>query len=62
MSKNFEDFEVFIGNTEAHKKIYDKFDRNPITPTDSFLIAMEVVKLYHEWLNDEHEYWFFRPA
>lgn len=56
MSKNFEDFEVFIGNTEAHKKIYDKFDRNPITPTDSFLIAMEVVKLYHEWLNDEHEY------
>lgn len=56
MNKNFEDFEVFIGNTEAHRNIYDKFNREQVSPSDSFLIAMEVVKLYHEWLNGEHEY------
>lgn len=55
MDKNFEDFEVFIGNIEAHRDINDRFS-SATSSTDTFLIAMEVVKLYHEWLSGEHDY------
>lgn len=55
MNKNFEDFEVFIGNTEAHREITQKY-REPLSPMDSFTISLELVKLYHEWLNGKHDY------